>query len=426
MNNHKTPNDIYLGSHRYNDLNDLELEEQARRRHLYIIGQTGTGKSTMLLNLIEQDMRYGAGLALLDPHGDLALSVLQQVPKNRLKDVIYLDPTDIERPFGFNPLSNIPIDQRAMAAEAIVNAFKHIWSDSWGARLDYILTNAIRALLDIRGGTLVMLPKLLTHKPFREEVVRKYVEDPLVKNFWLHEYAGYSDNFRSEAISPIQNKIGKVLMSPLLRNMFAQTSSTFTPSRIMDEGSIFICNLSKGNMGESSSHLLGALLMSSFASAAFARGKQQAQERKLFHLYVDEFQNFASDSFSLILSEARKFGLTLTLSHQYLDQLSPTLQAAIFGNVGSIVSLRVGINDATILAQQMGLCNPNQILDLYNYEGFANIIINNSPSSGIAIALYPPSKPARRTIEPLITNSRFNYGRPRESIEAKLKRFWEN
>jgi hypothetical protein len=417
------PNDIILGENSWASHHEIEMEEAARRRHLYIIGQTGTGKSTLLLNLIEQDIRYGAGLCLLDPHGDLALQVLATVPRHRAKDVIYLDPCDTERPFGFNPIANIPQELRASTAEAIVNAFKHIWADSWGARLDYIFTNAVRALLDVRGGTLVMLPKFLTHQTFREEIVRKYVEDPLVKNYWLNEYASYPDHFRAEAIAPLQNKIGKVLMSPLLRNMFAQTSSTFTPSRIMDEGSIFICNLSKGNMGESSSHLLGALLLSSFASAAFARGKKQEQDRRLFHLYCDEFQNFASDSFSLILSEARKFGLTLTLSHQYLDELSPTLQSAIFGNVGSIVSLRIGVKDAELLAQYMGLGNKNQILDLYNFQGFANIIVNNSPSSGLALTLYPPSRKTHHTIEPLITNSRFNYGRPRESVETKVKRF---
>ncbi len=223
----------------------VTLASEARRRHLYIVGQTGTGKSTLLLNLIAQDLATGAGLALLDPHGDLAEAVLLHIPRARSNDLVYMNPADSERPIGFNPLSAVPEDLKPIVADGVVSAFRHVWPDSWGPRLDYILTNAVRALLDVPGGTLLMLPRLLIDENFRVQLVDQHVADPYVRAFWLGEYAGYSDHFRAEAISPIQNKIGKALIEPRLRNMLAQPRSTITLRRLMDEGAIVICNLAK-------------------------------------------------------------------------------------------------------------------------------------------------------------------------------------
>jgi hypothetical protein len=239
---------------------DVVLDPEERRRHLYIVGQTGTGKSTLLLNLIAQDLAAGEGLALLDPHGDLAEAVLAHVPRSRTNDLVYINPADIERPIGFNPLARVPDDLKPVVADGVVSAFRHVWPDSWGPRLDYILTNALRALLDVPGATLLMLPRLLIDEPFRVQLVAHHVADPVVRSFWVNEYAGYGDSFRSEAIAPIQNKIGKALMVPSLRNMLAQPKSTITLRRLMDEGSIVIVNLSKGSLGESTAHLLGALI----------------------------------------------------------------------------------------------------------------------------------------------------------------------
>jgi len=247
------------------------LDPEERRRHLYVVGQTGTGKSTLLLNLIRQDLLAGEGLALLDPHGDLAEDVLAHIPKARTKDLVYINPADIERPIGFNPLASVPPDLRPIVADGVVAAFRHVWPDSWGPRLDYILINAVRALLDIPGGTLLMLPRLLIDERFRMQLINQHVSDPVVRSFWLNQYAAYNDSFRTEAISPIENKIGRVLIEPRLRNMLAQPKSTITLRRLMDEGAIVICNLSKGGLGESTAHLLGALLTTAWAQAALSR-----------------------------------------------------------------------------------------------------------------------------------------------------------
>jgi hypothetical protein len=214
------------------------LDPDERRRHLCVIGQTGTGKSTLFLNLIQQDLVAGEGLALLDPHGDLAEAALAHIPKSRTNDLVYINPADIERPIGFNPLSCVPDDLKPIVADGVVSAFRHVWPESWGPRLDYILTNAVRALLDVPGATLLMLPRLLVDDPFRAQLIDHHVSDPVVRSFWVNEYAGYSDSFRSEAISPIQNKIGKVLMEPRIRNMLAQPKSTITIRRLMDEGKL--------------------------------------------------------------------------------------------------------------------------------------------------------------------------------------------
>src|SRR5436190_16484105 len=265
---------VCIGAHHSGGAVMLDPEE--RRRHLYIIGQTGTGKSTLLLNLIRQDLVAGEGLALLDPHGDLAEAVLAHVPRSRTNDLVYINPADLERPIGFNPLSCASDDLKPIVADGIVSAFRHVWPDSWGPRLDYILTNAVRALLDAPGATLLMLPRLLIDDAFRAQLVGQHVHDPIVRSFWLNEYESYATGFRAEAISPIQNKIGKALMVPSLRNMLAQPTSTITLRRLMDEGAIVICNLSKGRLGESTAHLLGALLTTALAQAALSRSDTNA------------------------------------------------------------------------------------------------------------------------------------------------------
>jgi hypothetical protein len=399
------------------------LDPEERRRHVYLVGQTGTGKSTLLLNLIAQDLAAGEGLALLDPHGDLAEAVLNYVPKVRTDDLVYINPADIERPIGFNPLSCVPHDLKPIVADGVVSAFRHVWPESWGPRLDYILTNAVRALLDVPGATLLMLPRLLIDELFRAQIVGQHVGDPVVRAFWVNEYASYSDSFRTEAISPIQNKIGKALIEPRLRNMLSQPTSTITFRRLMDEGAIVICNISKGSLGESTAHLLGALLTTAFAQAALSRADTPAPERRVFHLYADEFQSFATESFALILSEARKYSLTLTIGHQYLAQFPDQLRAAVFGNAGSIIACRTGATDAPILAEQIGLGGPDALLDLPNFTAWARLLRHGAPTSPIRLDLPDAPRPRRHDAHRLIDTSRMRFGRPRAEVEARIRRF---
>jgi hypothetical protein len=412
---------LYLGARVTGEFEVLDPEE--RRRHLYIIGQTGTGKSTLLLNLIAQDIAAGEGLALLDPHGDLAEAVLLHVRRKRTNDFVYINPADAARPIGFNPLSSVPEDLKPIVADDVVGAFKHVWPDSWGPRLDYVLMNAIRALLDVPGGTLLMLPRLLIDDPFREHLLLRHVRDPVVQSFWRYEYAGFSPSLRAEAISPIQNKIGRVLIEPRMRNMLAQPRSTVTFRRLMDEGAIVICNLAKGRLGESVAHLLGALLTSSIAQAALSRADAPTGERRTFHLYADEFQSFATTSFALILSEARKYGLTLTIAHQYLNQLSDELRSAVFGNVGSLAALRTGAEDAAILAEQIGLGGRDALLDLGNFTGWARLLRNGIPTSPIRLDLSPAPLSRRSSPHRLIATSARRFGRPRAQVEERVRRF---
>ena len=415
------PQELYLGARSSGGAVMLAAEE--RQRHLYIVGQTGTGKSTLLLNLIAQDLAAGAGLALLDPHGDLAEAVLLHLPRARSNDLVYVNPADSARPIGFNPLSAVPDDLKPIVADGVVSAFRHVWPESWGPRLDYILTNAVRALLDVPGGTLLMLPRLLIDEPFRVQLVERHVADPFVRAFWLGEYAGYSDHFRTEAIAPIQNKIGKALIEPRLRNMLAQPRSTITLRRLMDEGAIVICNLAKGRLGEGTSHLLGALLTTTIAQAALSRADVPPAERRTFHLYADEFQSFATDSFALILSEARKYGLTLTVAHQYLDQLPEQLRAAVFGNVGSMLACRTGASDAPIIAEQIGLGGADALLDLPNHTGWTRLLTGGVPTSPLRLDLQPAPAPRRPNAARLIDLSRRRFGRPRAEIEDRIARF---
>jgi Type IV secretion-system coupling protein DNA-binding domain len=413
---------VRLGAHVVSG-EPVMLDTDERRRHLYIVGQTGTGKSTLLLNLIEQDLTAGEGVVLLDPHGDLAEAVLLRIPRTRTNDLVYINPADLDRPIGFNPLSQVRDDLKPIVADGIVSAFRHVWADSWGHRLDYILTNAVRALLDMPGATLLMLPRLLIDDAFRARIVEHYVADPVVRSFWVNEYAGYSTSFRTEAIAPIQNKIGKILMVPSLRNILAQPRSTITMRRLMDERAIVVCNLAKGSLGESTAHLLGALLTTSLAQAALSRADIPATERTVFHFYADEFQSFATDSFALILSEARKYGLTLTLAHQYLNQLPEQLRSAVFGNAGSIVACRAGAEDTTILAAQIGLGNSDALLDLPNFSAWARLLHHGTPTSPLRFDLYDAPRRRRPDARRLIDVSRQRFGRPRQEVEARIRQF---
>ena len=348
------------------------------RFHTYIIGKTGSGKTTLLRNLILQHIHQGQGIAIIDPHGDLAEDLLHHLPTHRTDHLVYFNPGDVDHPIAFNPLANVPPDDRPLVASGIVDAFKTIWGDSWGPRLAYILHNCIAALLDCENTSLLGVNRMLIDPTYRRWVV-KQVRDPFIKQFWEMEFESWDARFQREAVAPVQNKIGALLQSPILRNILGQVRNKVSIPFVMDNRRIFIANLSKGRLGQDKSNLIGSLLIAQFQLAAMARSRQTEADRVPFQLYVDEFQNFSTDSFASILAEARKYRLSLTLSHQYIDQLTPALRCAVFGNVGNLIAFRVGHTDAAILANEFGNeFRADTFVDLPRFHALAKMQEHNA------------------------------------------------
>jgi type IV secretory pathway TraG/TraD family ATPase VirD4 len=401
----------------------IMLSRSDLRRHLYIIGKTGTGKSTLLFNLMLADLFGGHGFALLDPHGDLATAIADATPSWRIEHgVIYLDPSDLAHPVGFNPLNNVAVDQRPLVAAHVVAAFQHIWGASWGPRLEYILTNSLRLLLDAPGSTLLGLPRLLTDGDYRNRLLAHSC-DPVVRNFWQNEFADYSERFAIEAVAPIQNKVGTLLSPPAIRNMLGQVRSTIDIRTIMDRRQVLIVNLTKGKLGEAPTHLLGAFLATAFAQAAEARADVAEDKRADFTLYADEFQHFATDSFATILSEARKYHLALVLAHQFVGQLPPLLRQAVIGNAGSIVAFRIGAEDAPLIASEIGIDNQLTLTDTSNFSAWAKLVRNGVPSEARAINTLPPDATTTGRLPAVRNRTRARYARPRATVEKRISSF---
>lgn len=396
------------------------------RQHLYLIGKTGSGKTTLLRNLILQHFVAGNGVGLIDPHGDLAEDLLNHLPPHRADHLVYFNPGDLDFPVGLNLLANVPPDERHLVASGIVGAFKGIWRDSWGPRLEYILYNAIAALLDCPNTTLLGVNRLLTDERYRAWVVRQ-VQDPFIRDFWEHEFAGYDPRFQREAIAPIQNKLGQFLQSPVIRNILGQVRTKVSIPFVMDTGRLFLANLSKGRLGHDKANLLGSLLTTQFQLAAMARVNQPEHERRDFYLFIDEFQNFSTDAFASILAEARKYRLCLALSHQYIDQLSLPVRQAVFGNVGTLVSFRVGHADAAVLRDEFGHeFAEQQLVDLDRFELVVKLLedgTNRTPFRGRSLTPLE-NRVGRR--EKLIARSRERFAMPRMEVEAKLNRWLES
>ncbi len=400
------------------------IKTDDRRRHMYVIGKTGMGKTNLLENLAIQDIQKGHGIAFIDPHGDTAEKLIKAIPANRINDVIYFNPADQEYPIAFNVMEKVSPEYRHLVASGLVGVFKKIWADSWGPRLEYILRNAILGLLEYPGSTLLGVTRILVDKSYRERVVEK-ITDPVVRSFWVDEFSKWDPRVLQEVISPIQNKVGQFLSSALIRNIVGQTVSSFDVRKIMDERKILIMNLSKGRLGEDNSALLGAMMITKIQLAAMGRVDIPEETRADFYLYVDEFQNFATESFANILSEARKYRLNLILANQYVTQIEEEVRDAIFGNAGSIISFRVGAMDAEFLEKEYEpVFMMNDIVNLPKYQIYLKLMIDGIAGDAFSATTLPPIKLEDAGNEAKIINaSRERYTSKKDDVEEKIRRW---
>ncbi len=410
-------------THYRNQMRRFGIKLDDRRRHMYIIGKTGMGKTTMLENMVLHDIYSGHGVCYVDPHGDTAEKIIDYIPANRINDVIYFNPADMNYPIGFNILEVKSEEQKHLVAGGLMATFKKIWPDVWSPRMEYILNNTILALLEYPGSTLLGINRMLSDKKYRAKVVRT-VKDPVIKSFWQQEFASYSEKYATEAVAAVQNKIGQFLSANVIRNMVAQVKSTVDVRKIMDEKKILIVNLSKGRIGEDNSRLLGGMLITKIQLSAMERVDMPEKDRQDFFLYVDEFQNFATPSFANILSEARKYRLSLIMAHQYVLQLDELVADAVFGNVGTIITFRVGGPDAEVFEKEfMPTFLPEDILNLPKYHIILKLMIDGVASQPFSAMGMPPIGKPTGSSEKVIKVSRERYGKRREIIEEKILRW---
>lgn len=387
------------------------IKTEDRRKHVYIIGKTGVGKSTLIANMAIDDIRKNRGVGIIDPHGDLSETILDFIPKRRMNDVVYLEPFDTERPFSLNVLEIKNKQQKDLIASGIVSIFYKLYKDSWGPRLEYILRNVILTLLEAPGATLVDILALLSNAEYRKKVVRS-LSDPVLKDFWEKEFAKMPDRLKAEAISPIQNKVGQFVTSKMIRNIIGRTKSSIDLEQIMNEGKILILNLSQGKLGEDNTALLGAMLITQIQLAAMNRSFMKEADRKDFFLYVDEFQNFATQSFIKILSEARKYRLSLTLANQYIEQLDEDVTRAIFGNVGTLMSFVVGARDAYVLTREYAeIYTENDLVSLGKFEAVLKLSIDGMTSTPFPVTTLPLPAMKNDNRDKIIKLSKEKYGR---------------
>ena len=402
------------------------IKKTDRRQHMYVIGKTGVGKSALLKNMALQDIRAGRGIGIVDPHGEFVEEVLAQIPAERIADVVYFNPVDADYPIGFNILEVPDVKYKHLVVSDLLGIFTKIWANVWSARMEYILQNCILALIDTPGTTLLGIPRILVEKEYRDKIVAN-VTDPVVRSFWTQEYETWRDQFRNEAIVPIQNKVGQFLNTSFVRNIVGQPTSTLNIPDVMNSGKILLVNVSKGRIGEDNAALLGAMIITKIQLAAMERVRIPEEQRLDFYLYVDEFQNFATDSFAAILSEARKYRLNLFIAHQYVGQLvtdvSTKVRDAVFGNVGTMISFRVGATDAEFLENEF---TPEFLMadltNLPNYHIYLKLMVDGVTSRPFSAGTLPPLKydmePGTR--ERIIEASRARYGRSREEVEQQI------
>jgi hypothetical protein len=406
------------------------IKAKDRTRHVYVIGKTGMGKSTLLENMAVQDIRNGEGLAFIDPHGQTAEKLLEYIPEERLKDVLYFAPFDMENPVSFNVMEDVGPDKRHLVVSGLMSVFEKIWVDAWSARMAYILQNTLMALLEYPDSTLLGVNRMLSDKKYREKVVAN-IQDPSVKSFWVDEFAKYNERYMQEAGDAIKNKIGQFTANPLIRNIIGQPKSSFDIRKIMDERKILIMNLSKGLVGETNANLLGSMLTTRIYLAAMSRADlplEQMNRMPNFYFYVDEFQSFANSTFANILSEARKYKLNLTIAHQYIEQMEEEVKNAVFGNVGTIIAFRVGPFDAEVLET---IFSPRFLAaDIVNL-GFAQIyltlMIDGIGSAPFSAVTLPPLEPGQVSYKDVvIAESRTQFASPRPAVESMINAWHED
>lgn len=400
------------------------IKTDDRRRHFYVIGKTGMGKSNMMENMAIQDIEEGHGVAYIDPHGEGAEKIIDFVSDKRVNDVVYINPSDLDYPIAFNVMEKVDFRYRHLVASGLMGVFKKVWPDVWSARMEYILNNAILALLEYPDATLLGVNRMLADVEYRKKVVEK-ITDPIVKSFWVTEYARYTQRYEIEATAAIQNKVGQFISNPLIRNIIGQTKSTINMRDIMDKQKILVMNLSKGKIGEDNSRLLGALLITKIQLAAMSRVDIPEEDRNDFYLYVDEFQNFATESFTNILSEARKYRLNLILGHQYITQMEETVRDAVFGNVGTLAVFRVGAEDAEFLEKEF---NPEftaqDLCNLPKYNIYLKLMIDGVAGHPFsAETLPPPILTQTSNKNKIIKSSQERYGVKSEIVQEKISRW---
>lgn len=404
------------------------IKQKDRTRHTYVIGKTGMGKSTLLENLVIQDIQNGEGVCVIDPHGSMVEKLLDFIPENRIKDVIYFAPFDSEHPIGLNVLEKVSADKRHLVANGVMAAFKKLFKDQFSARMEYILNNIILALLENDGQSLLGVNRMLTDKEYRKMIVSN-VTDPTVKDFWVNEYANYTDRFAQEAAPAIQNKVGQFVANPLIRNIIGQKRTSFDIREVMDKKKILLVNLSKGKVGEGNANLIGSLLITKIYLAAMSRadaGPYELDKLPPFYFYVDEFQNFANESFASILSEARKYNLALTVAHQYVEQMEDEVKAAVFGNVGTMIVFRVGATDAEIFEKEFApYFTMDDIVNLSAYQIYLRLMIDGAGSNPFsARTLDPIQKPPQSFAQMILLASKTTYGKPRFVVEEEIAQFY--
>lgn len=425
--NHDHDNEIavFAETNFRNQRRRFGIKTDDRRRHTYIIGKTGMGKTNLLENLVYNDIMAGHGIGIVDPHGDFAEKILDFVPSHRINDVVYMNPSDVDYPLAFNILETVDETHKHLIASGLMGVFKKIWPDVWSARMEYILNNTVLALLDYPGSTLLGINRMLADASFRKRVIAK-IHDPVVKSFWVNEFARYNERYASEAIAPIQNKVGQFLSASIIRNIVGQVKSTIDVREIMDTGKIFIMNLAKGRIGEDNSRLLGGMLITKIQLAAMERVDTLEPDRRDFYLYVDEFQNFATESFSNILSEARKYRLNLVVAHQYIEQLDEKVAAAVFGNVGTIIAFRVGGADSLKLVQEFTpRFTEEDLVNLTKYTVYLKLMIDGVASDPFSAAILPPLSQTHGNHDKVVAVSRERYASARDIVEDKISRWSE-
>ena len=398
------------------------LYRSDRSRHVYIIGQTGAGKSGLLELFTLSDIYHNQGYAIIDPHGDFAVDNLRFIPAHRIQDVVYFNPADTLHPLGFNPMEVIDPNLKNNTSSEIIGVLKRMFGESWGPRLEYILRYTILALLDHPNTTMLDITRMLTDKKFRKEVLAT-CQDTVVLNFWNIEFASWNDKFQAEAVAPVLNKVGAFTANPIIRNIIGQPKSTFNIRQLMDEGKILIVNLSKGLIGEDNAGILGAFIVTKIQLAAMSRSDiPNVEDRRPFYLYVDEFQNFATDSFATILSEARKYGLNLTVANQYISQMQETVRDAVFGNVGTMISFRVSADDSPILSKQFEpQFEPADLLQMHNRNFIINMVIKGEKSPAFSATTLALPTAQTDYFEHIVEHSRQAYSRPRAEVEEEIR-----